>query len=447
MNNQKYYHIITFGCQMNKNDSERMESILRNMGLQNTEDEKKADVIILNSCSVRISAEDRVFGRTRNYNKWKLKDKPDLIVCVTGCMPGRDKGEKMGKKLRGVDLYFPTKQMINLPKWLAEINPEFRREDLEEDYLVLNPVRRNKFQAFVTIQTGCNHFCSYCVVPFSRGLEVNRPLKDIMEEIKDLAKKGYIEITLLGQIVNHYISPDPENFSKENPYKESDFAKLLWEVNEIDGVERIHWTAPHPIFMTDEVIDALTLPKQMNFLHLPVQSGSTKILEKMNRRHTREFFLDIIKKIKEKKPEIAIGTDLIVGFCGESEKDFEETVSLYKECDFDISYPAQYSSRSGTVSAKFFEDDIPKTEKKRRWQIIQNMMKERVYEKNQKYIGKVVNVLVDECKNGWCSGQSKEMKLTRFKGGDELVGKIIPVEVFKAEEWILWARMRQQTND
>ncbi|MCF6276911.1 MAG: tRNA (N6-isopentenyl adenosine(37)-C2)-methylthiotransferase MiaB [Candidatus Magasanikbacteria bacterium] len=424
---------------MNKNDSERLESILCNMGLENTDDDKQADVIIMNSCSVRASAEDRIFGQTRNYAKLKIK-KPNLIICVTGCMPGRDKGGKLRKKLKNVDLFFPTKQMINLPKWLAEINPEFRREDLEEDYLILNPVRKNKFQAFVTIQTGCNHFCSYCVVPFSRGLEVNRPLKDVMDEVKDLAKNGYIEIVLLGQIVNHYIAPDPENFSKENPYKESDFAKLLWEVNQIEGIKRMSWTAPHPIFMTDEVIDALTLSKQMNYLHLPAQSGSNKILEKMNRRHTREFFLGIIKKIKAKKPGIALGTDFIVGFCGESEEDFEETISLYKECDFDISYPAQYSTRSGTVSAKFFEDGVPKAEKKRRWLKIQNMMKKRTHEKNQNYVGKVVEVLVDECKNGWCGGQSNEMKLTRFKGGEELIGKIVPVEIFKAEMWILWGR-------
>jgi tRNA-2-methylthio-N6-dimethylallyladenosine synthase len=426
---------------MNKNDSERLESILQNLGLKNTNNEEEADVIIMNSCSVRESAESRIFGKANKFSKLK-KEKPNLIVCVTGCMPGRDKGQKMGKKLKGVDFYFPTKQMINLPKWLAEMNPEYRCEDLKEDYLALNPTRRNKFQAFVTIQTGCNHFCTYCVVPFARGLEVNRSLKEILDEIKGLVAQGYIEITLLGQIVNHYIAPDSEHFSVENPYKESDFARLLWEINSIDGVERIHFTAPHPLYMTDEVIDALSLPKQVNYLHLPVQSGSNKILEKMNRRHDRDFFLGIIEKIKSKKPDMALGTDLIVGFCGETEEDFQDTVDLYKKSDFDISYHAQYSSRSGTVSDKFFEDNVSKKEKKRRWEVLQKMMKERVLKKNQKYVDEVVNVLVEECRNDWCSGQSNEMKITRFKGDKTLIGKIVPVEIFKAEEWILWGRQK-----
>jgi len=438
------YHIITFGCQMNKNDSERIESLFHGMGMESTDQEAQADVILLNSCSVRESAEARIFGFTKNYVELK-KQNPNLVVCVTGCMPGRDKGNVMGSKLQGVDLYFPTKDMVNLPKWLYEINPNFRNmEDMEKDYLSLRPTLKKHAQAFVTLQTGCNHFCSYCVVPFARGLEVNRSLRDILDECHALAENGCIEITLLGQIVNHYIAPDPQFFSFKNPYKQSDFAKLLWEVNQIFGIERIHFTAPHPIFMTDEVIDAMALPKHVRFLHLPVQSGNNEMLRKMNRRHDRQFYQDLIKRIGERHTDMAIGTDIIVGFCGETEAMFEDTVNLYKECQFDISYTAQYSQRSGTLAVKAFKDDVEKAEKKHRWWILQKLMEEIVYKKNQKYPGQVVEVMVENATKTstgeWLTGNSEHMKRVRFQGDTSKVGTLQKVKINKADKWMLWGQ-------
>ena len=441
MNEKQYfYHIITFGCQMNKNDSARMESILKSMNLKPTAEPEDADIIIMNSCSVRETAERRVYGKSRIFAELKKK-KPNLIVCVTGCMPGRDKDGKLEKRLHDVDLYFPTRDMVMLPKWLSEINPELRSIDLEDDYLTVVPRTKNKSQAFVTIQTGCNHFCTYCVVPHARGTEGNRSLKSILDEVKELVSKGCLEITLLGQIVNHYIAPDPEFFSSNNPYQKNDFAKLLWEINQMDGVERIHWTAPHPVYMDDEVIDALTLPKQINFIHLPVQSGNSEILKKMNRRHDRDFYVDVIKKIRAKKPEIAIGTDIIVGFSGETEEKFQDTVDLFRECDFDISYNAQYSQRSGTVAAKAFTDNIPKEEKKRRWFVLQHLMESIAYKKNQEYIRREVSVLVDTYKNGTCGGNSSEMKRVNFPGKEDYLGTIVPIRINRAAEWILWGDM------
>ena len=438
--NKFKYNITTFGCQMNKNDSERMRSILEGMGLESTSDETEADVILLNSCSVRESAEARIYSKTNNISKLKKK-KPNLIVCVTGCMPGRDKDGEIKRRLKEVDLFFKNEEMVNLPKWLCGLNPDFDEIETEKKYLKVKPVYKSKFQAFVPIQTGCNHFCTYCAVPYARGTEINRPLKDILEEINCLSEKGYKEVTLLGEIVNHYTAEDPEYFSKNNKYIKSDFAKLLWEINQIKGIERIHWTGPHPIYMDDEVIDALTLPKQVNFLHLPVQSGSTKILEKMNRRHDREFFIDLVKRIKTKKPDITIGTDLIVGFCGETPEDFEETLSMYRECDFDIAYPAKYSTRSGTVAANNFEDDVNQDEKKRRWFAVQDLMEEITHRKNQKHLNKKVSVLVEKFDDGWCEGHSSEMKLTRFKGDQSMVGTIQTPEIYKADIWLLWGRM------
>ena len=434
------YHVITFGCQMNKNDSERLASLLDSMDIVETKKPAQADVIFMNSCSVRQSAENRIYGLARKFATLKAKN-PDLIIGVTGCMPGRDRDGKMREKLPEVDLFFPTKDMIHLPKWLAELNPQLRvMDDMKKDYLALQPTYTRTAQAFVTIQTGCNHFCTYCVVPFSRGLEVNRPLADILHEVQSLADAGCLEVTLLGQIVNHYIAPDPEHFSKDNPYTKSDFAKLLWELNQIDGIERIHFTAPHPLYMTDEVIDALGLPKQVNFLHLPVQSGNSEMLKKMNRRHDREFFIETVRRIRERHPDMAIGTDIIVGFCGETDEQFADTVSLYKICDFDISYTAQYSERTHTVAARAFVDDVPREVKKERWWILQRLMERTVLRKNQAYVGKTVQVLVDQYEHGYCTGNSREMKRTRFKGDESLVGTIVDVQVYKADEWMLWAK-------
>ncbi|MBI5728425.1 MAG: tRNA (N6-isopentenyl adenosine(37)-C2)-methylthiotransferase MiaB [Candidatus Magasanikbacteria bacterium] len=439
------YHIVTYGCQMNKNDSQRLESILAGMGLVPALTIIEADVIILTSCSVRESAESRIFGQTNNFLALKEKN-PEVIIAVTGCMPGRDKDGAMKKKLSGVDLYFPTKDMVNLPLWLSQLNPALRpMEDPEKDYLSIRPTYRRAFQAFATLQTGCNHFCTYCVVPYARGLEVNRPVADILAEIRDLVHRGCREVTLLGQIVNHYLAPQPEQFSTANPYAKNHFAKLLWEINQISGLERVHWTAPHPLYMDDEAIDALTLPKQVNYIHLPAQSGNTEVLRRMNRRHTREQYLDIIQKIRSKKPSLAIGTDIIVGFCGETAAQFMDTVSLYRLADFDISYHAQYSSRSGTLAEKIFSDDVPREEKKRRWDALQELMEETTYRKNQAYLDGEVSVLVDERRGEWLEGNSREMKRVRFKGSTDLVGTIQQIRIFKADTWMLWGNLVGQS--
>lgn len=458
MEQKAKYHIITFGCQMNKSDSERMETLLKGVGLESTEEKESADVLLINTCSVRQSAEDRVYGLVRGFKQLKEQN-PKMIIGVTGCMPGRDRDGTLKKTLDIVDLYFPTKDMGQLPRWIGEIRPELVNSDEPvEDYLKVKPEYHSKRQAFVSIQTGCNKFCTYCVVPFARGLEKNRPASDILEEIQDLRDHGCVEITLLGQTVNSYEAPDPETFSKENPYTDH-FAKLLWEVNQIEGVSRLHFTAPHPLHMTDEVIDAMTLPAHLNFIHLPVQAGDDEILRRMNRRYTAEQFMDVIRRLKKKIPNIAIGTDIIVGFCGESPEQFEKTVELYKDVAFDISYTARYSVRSGTAAWRAFKDDVTHEEKKRRWQVLQGLMEEIVFEKNQRFVGEVVSVLVERheppkvtdemlkmpekiqemmaAQPGMCYGNSREMKLTRFVGAENFVGEIVNVRVTRADKWIL----------
>lgn len=438
------FHITTYGCQMNKNDSERIAGLLSSLGFVATEDEREADLILINTCSVRQSAEDRLFGAQEKYLEYK-KTRPRLLVAMTGCMPGRDKTGEFRKQLPATDLYFQTPDMIHLPRWIAELRPELvNTASLEEDYLKIQPLRAPSAQAYVTIQTGCNKFCTYCVVPYARGLERNRPVRDILEECRSLVARGIIEITLLGQTVNSFRAADPESFSALNPYKDH-FAALLWEINQLDGLERLHWTAAHPLSMTDEVIDALALPKQVNYLHLPVQSGSTEVLRRMNRKYSREQYLECIRKIRARVPGIALGTDIIVGFSGETVEQFEETLSLYREVQFDISYNAQYSLRSGTLAVKLYADDVSAEEKRRRWDVLHELMAETAEAKNARYIGQETLVLVEKVEAGLAIGTNREYKVCRFPSTDaSLVGKQVPVRIARVKTWVLDGQLQEK---
>lgn len=479
------YHIITYGCQMNKSDSERIAAVLERAGYKPAKNEKQADLIVVVACSVRQSAVDRIYGKLRQFAKLKTCNLK-LKIILTGCVADKDK-EKLKDKF---DLILDTQEMSNLKFQNLELtrsvimserseSKDLKSQNLNSDsgfqipslesfkremgYLKIKPRYATKFAALVPIMTGCNNFCSYCVVPYVRGREVSRDIKDILTEVKNLVKNGCLEITLLGQNVNAYKPMDVENFSKNNPYfntekfankihhggkcPQSDyqnygnaFAALLWEINQVPGLERVHFTAPHPHDMTSEVIEALILPKMVNYLHLPVQSGDDEVLRKMNRKYTAGDYLKLVKKIKKKKPDIALGTDIIVGFPGETKKQFENTVKLYKKVGFDIAYLAMYSPRAGTAAEKL-EDDVPQVEKKRRWNVLQDLMKKITLEKNRKYVGRAVSVLVDEYKEGRCIGNSREMKRVRFLGKKNMVGKIFNVKIKKAYEWILEGEM------
>ncbi len=437
MEKPKYY-IKTYGCQMNTNDSERLAGLLSSVGMQSTDSETDADLIILNTCSVREHAEQRIMGLMQKYAKRKQKGE-SLLVAVTGCMAGRDKDGTLRKRVRTADLFFGTADMVHLPRWIAELRPEWVIQgDAVEDYLKLSPLRRPTVQAYISIQTGCNHFCSYCVVPYARGLMRDRPLADVLAEVHNLAQNGIKEITLLGQVVNAYKANDPQNFSSANPYQ-NHFAALLWEINQITGIERVHWTAPHPLQMDDQVIHALNLPKQINYIHLPVQSGSNEVLRKMNRKYTREKFLEIIDKIKQTRPGIAIGTDIIVGFCGETDQDFQDTVELYKQVEFDISYTAQYSPRSGTLSYRLFPDDVPTEIKKERWQKLQSLMEDITLKKNLAYQNKAINVFIENQEGEWLLGTNDEYKRVRVKVSETEVkpGQIVQAKIIKPMTWVL----------
>lgn len=418
------YHITTFGCQMNKSESERIATVLERMGYIHETEVYQADIVILNACSVRQAAIDRIWGYARNL-LLKRKQGKETKIILTGCLLPQDK-RNLSKKF---DFVFNIKDIKQLVEYLS---PEAY---IEDSYFDILPKYKSKAQAFVPIMTGCDNFCTYCCVPFTKGREIYRSVDSIMQEIKTLAKYGCKEITLLGQNVNTYQPHDLENFSAENPYTDL-FAKLLWEVNAVEGIERIMYTAAHPKDMSDEVIDAFKLPAVLNYLHLALQSGNDAILKRMNRKYTAEDYYTIIEKLRAVSPTMALGTDIIVGFPGETDEQFQDTYDFYKKVSFDISYTAKYSVRVGTPAAKF-KDQIDLAVKKDRWKKMQVLMEDITLEKNQQYKDQIVSVLVDSFNDGNCEGNSREMKRTRFKGDKSLVGQIVPVKVTNPMTWLL----------
>lgn len=433
------FFLQTFGCQMNKNDSERIVGLLNSLNIKETKNINEADIIIINTCSVRQSAEDRVYGYITNWQKLR-KSKPNLIIAVTGCMPGHDQNNQIRKKLKGVDLFFGIEELIMFPKWIKELNPDLLLDKFNklESYLDIRPKNINNFQSFVTIQTGCDNYCTYCIVPYARGRETNRHLKDVLQEVRELVEQGSQEICLLGQVVNNYKISDKNNLSRDNPFiNKDDFATLLWEIDKINDIKRVYFTAPDPQYFSDYQIEALKLPSILNYLHLPVQSGDNEILKKMNRKYTAQEYINLVKKIRQAKPNIALGTDIIVGFPGESKEQFQNTLKLYKDCNFDISYPAKYSEREGTTAAKVFKDNILIKEKKKRWQAVQDLMEEIAFKKNRPYLNQEIEVLVEDYSGGICSGRSNEMKFIQFLGNEKLIGKIIKVKVNWIGTWVL----------
>lgn len=419
------YHIITFGCQMNMSDSERLAAVFEHLNYSAVKSADEADIVVINACSVRQTAIDRIWGLTRDLNK--RRQAGGLKLILTGCVLPEDRA----KLTERFDLIFEITKIGELERFLHQA-----QNFVGENYFSVLPKADSPFSRFVPIMTGCDNYCSYCAVPYVRGREQSRPVKDVLAEIKELVRIGAKEICLLGQNVNSYNPPDRESFSAANPFV-NDFAKLLWEVNQLDGMQRVNFTASHPKDVSDDLIEALKLPRQMNYLHLAVQSGDDAVLKSMNRKYTAADFEKLIQKIRVARPDIAIGTDIIVGFPGETKEQFENTLRLYERVRFDIAYPAMYSPRAGTAAAKLV-DDVSHEEKKRRWRELQTMMEKIVLEKNQKYLGQTVEVLIDKVEKDFIEGNSREMKRVRVYGDASLKsGDIISVIIEKAMMWVL----------
>ncbi len=433
---QKYFYIDTWGCQMNEEDSEKHSGVLKALGYERTEDKSKSDIIIFNTCCVRENAEQKVFGNIGALKHLK-NNKPDLIIAVCGCMM-QQKGmaEKIIKKFPFVDIIFGTHNAHRLPQYIKAVQTEGRSvidiQDKEEDIIEGLPIDRlSSVKAFVTIMYGCNNFCTYCIVPYVRGRERSRMPEDIENEVIDLVSKGYKEITLLGQNVNSYgkgLNPS------------INFADLLRRINKIPGLERIRFMTSHPKDLSYDVINAVAeCEKVCEQIHLPVQSGSTNILNKMNRHYTREQYLNLVTKIKDKIPNAALTTDIIVGFPGETEEDFEDTLSLVKEVCYDSAFTFLYSRRGGTP-ADTMEDQISEDIKHARFNRLVDAVNSCSEAINKTYLKSTVEVLVeglsknDETK---LMGRTRTGKLVNFIGNKDSIGKLVNVKITKVTTFSL----------
>lgn len=418
--------VVTFGCQMNERDSEKLKGILKAAGYELTESEK-ADVVLYNTCTVRENADTRVFGRLGYLNTIKKKNK-EMIIGLCGCM-GQEPHivEKLKESYKFVDLIFGTFNVYKLAELLyARITSGNSIIDAwkeSKEFVELLPTERKySFKSGVNIMYGCDNFCTYCIVPYVRGREKSRPVEDIVDEIKRLTETGVVEVCLLGQNVNSYGKGLDGNVT---------FASLLREIEKIDGLQRIRFMTPHPKDLSDEVIEVMANSKKIcRHIHLPAQSGSSNILKKMNRNYTREDYLALVDKIKTAMPDISITTDLIVGFPGETEEDFEDTLSLVKEVGYSSAFTFQYSKRTGTPAATF-EDQVPEEVMTERF----NRLLETVKESsgcNDDLAGKTMDVLVEgknEKLEGYLSGRLSNNMLVHFKGDEDLIGKIIDVHI------------------
>jgi tRNA-2-methylthio-N6-dimethylallyladenosine synthase len=427
----KHFFIETWGCQMNEEDSEKLSGMLKNIGYSRTSSKEAASIIIFNTCCVRENAELKVYGNLGALKRLKQKN-PDLIIAVCGCMmQQKDMAESIIKKYPFVDIIFGTHNSYKFPEYLNRVKQEGKSIievlDKEEKIVEGIPVdRESNIKAFVTIMYGCNNFCTYCIVPYVRGRERSREPKDILDEIKALVKLGYKEITLLGQNVNSY---------GKGLEGDLNFAKLLRMVNEIEGLERVKFMTSHPKDLSDEVIYAIRdCDKLCETIHLPVQSGSDNILKKMNRHYTREQYLELVRKIKREIPGVALTTDIIVGFPGETDEDFEDTLSLVSEVEYDSAFTFIYSRRKHTP-ADDMEDQIDDNVKHERFNRLVELVNEISIKKNKEYKDQIVEVLVEgTSKNNESKlmGRTRTGKLVNFSGNLDNIGQLVNVKITEA---------------
>ena len=425
---QKKFYSLAMGCQMNAHDSEKLEGMLDEMGYVRTDEETDADFIIYNTCCVRENAELKVYGKLGWLKHYK-KENPDAVVALCGCMMQQDSVlQTIRQKYRHVDLVFGTFNLYKLPE-LMKTREESQstvfdiwqeHQEVVED---LPSIRHFPYKASVNIMFGCNNFCSYCIVPYVRGRERSRNPEDILEEIKKLVADGVKEVMLLGQNVNSY------GKTLENPIT---FAQLLRQVNEIEGLERIRFMTSHPKDMSDELIAAMKVcDKVCKNLHLPFQSGSSEILKKMNRHYTKEGYLELVRKVKEAMPDITLSTDIIVGFPGETEEDFLETLDVIRQVRYCTAFTFIYSKRTGTPAATM-ENQVPEDVVKERFGRMLDVLNPIVHEVTQEQVGKVLPVLVEECSKqdaGILTGRTEQNTLVHFAGDATLIGQIVPVKI------------------
>ncbi|MBU5672993.1 tRNA (N6-isopentenyl adenosine(37)-C2)-methylthiotransferase MiaB [Paenibacillus brevis] len=431
----KHYIVYTFGCQMNEHDSETIKGMLEQMGYRATEDRKEADIILLNTCAIRENAEDKVFGELGHLKHLKT-EKPGLLLGVCGCM-SQEEGvvNRILQRHGFVDMIFGTHNIHRLPHLIQEAL--FSKEMVVEvwskegDIIENLPKKREGMRAWVNIMYGCDKFCTYCIVPFTRGKERSRRPDDVLAEVRELARQGFKEITLLGQNVNAY--------GKDFTDISYTFADLMDDIRKID-IPRVRFMTSHPRDFDDRLVEVLGKGGNLvEHIHLPVQSGSSEVLKKMSRKYSREVFLELVRKIKKAVPNVVLTTDIIVGFPGETDEQFEETLSLVREVGFDSAYTFIYSPREGTPAAAMV-DNVPMEVKKVRLQKLNEVINDYSRQSNDVMVDQVVEVLVEgESKNNSnvLSGRTRSNKLVHFEGGSELIGQFVQVKITDPMTWYI----------
>jgi tRNA-2-methylthio-N6-dimethylallyladenosine synthase len=428
---------------MNVADSQRMGSALEHLGYQHTSQPEAADIIVLNTCVVRQSAEDKAYGRVQSLRP--LKDKnPGLVINLMGCMVGVRGAEKLREKLPFVDVFSPPSDPGPLISHLTQGEVQSledaettRRFLMMDEELKLPVAEQGKtISVHVPIVYGCSHACTFCIIPYKRGVERSRPVGDIVAEIRSLAKQGVKEITLLGQIVDRYGKDIPDG---------PKLADLLRIIHEVEGIERIRFLTSHPNYFDDDLINAIAeLPRVMPHIELPIQAGDDTVLENMKRGYTQQQFRNLVAKIRARIPDCSIATDIIVGFPGETEEQFMETHRVLSDLKLDVAHLARYSIREGTVATRRMVDDVPEEEKMRRLHLLDDLQEKIVGEINQKYLGQTVDVLFEEkVKNRW-KGRTPTNKLVFVESDANLRGKLLPVTVTWTGPWSMQANLVKQ---
>ena len=440
--NGKKYNIITFGCQMNEHDSETIAGMLQEKGCVETMSRDDSDITIINTCSVRENADKRFFGTLGQLKKLKEKN-PEYVACVCGCMMQQQHIiDTIKSKYPWVDIIFGTHNIHRFPELLEKVYSEKKKiaetfEDSDQIVEGLPAKRLYKHKSFVNIMYGCNNFCTYCIVPYTRGREKSRKPEDIVREITGLVADGVKEVTLLGQNVNSYRGAGESG-------SECDFADLIYMINDIEGLERIRFMTSHPKDLSDKLIQAFVdCEKLCNYIHLPVQAGSDSVLKRMNRKYTREKYLEVVERLRKAVPDIAISTDIIVGFPGETEEDFEQTLSLVRSVKYDSAFTFLYSVRQGTPAAEY-EDQIPEEVKHQRFDRLVDAVNADSAEKNAAYKGRIERVLVEGVsKNNehTLPGRTEGFKLVDFEGGRELIGQMVNVEITEGKTFSLTGKI------
>ena len=456
---KKKFHIQTFGCQMNERDSETLAGMLTDMGCVEETNRDDADIVLLNTCSVREHADERFFGTLGQLKKIK-QQRPDFIVGLCGCMMQQQHIiDRVKTKFPWVDIIFGTHNIHEFPKLISAVISEKERQiDVwnEGGNIVegLPSKRKYKFKSFVNITFGCNNFCTYCIVPYTRGRERSRAPEDILREVKDLVRDGVKEVTLLGQNVNSYKGVSKKTISEDGGITDSKdskegadgsvttFPQLLYMLNEIEGLERIRFMTSHPKDLSPELVQAFKdMSKLCGHIHLPVQAGSDRVLKRMNRRYTKAHYLDLIDQIRAARPDIAISTDIIVGFPGETEEDFEETLDLCRKVGFDSAFTFIYSIRKGTPAEKY-EDQVPEDVKHERFSRLVEVINASAAQKNKAMEGRICDVLVEgPAKHGdpnMLCGRTEGFKLVDFPAPDsQLIGKTVKVRITQGKTFSL----------